>query len=167
MSEEGGRGGAKVEIKPQQNIHPDQSGHEERLGSLSFGENYGVRSERGAPSRFFGLAEILTRLLDGVFDHINRNVECSRKLVDKPCVFFEIMREAAQAAAIRFSMQPSNSSMSGSLAMPYPGSCSLRLGVMSTVQSRHIRTRFRTLSDPRLAGKLSLAVVLWTSTESH
>ena len=55
LSEEGGGEGAKVEIQPQQNIHPDQSGHEERLGSLSFGENDGVWSERGAPSRFFGL----------------------------------------------------------------------------------------------------------------
>ena len=63
LSKERARAGTKVEIKPQQNIHPDESGHEDRLGSLSFGENDGVRSERGAPSRFLGLTEILARSL--------------------------------------------------------------------------------------------------------
>jgi hypothetical protein len=84
LSEEGRRGGAKVEIKPQQDIHPDEGRDKQRLGSLSFSENDSVWSERGASCRFLGLPEIFPRLFDGSFNHINRHVERSRKLVDKP-----------------------------------------------------------------------------------
>ena len=92
LSKEGGGGGTEVEIKPQQNIHADEGGHKDGLGSLSFGQNDGVRSERGAPRRFFCLAEISLRVFDGLFDHINRHFERSRKLVDKSGTFFEIAR---------------------------------------------------------------------------
>ena len=37
LSEERGGGGAKVEIEPQQNIHSDESGDKDGLGSFSFG----------------------------------------------------------------------------------------------------------------------------------
>jgi hypothetical protein len=37
LSKEGGGGQTKVEIKPQQNIHADESGHKDGLGYLSFG----------------------------------------------------------------------------------------------------------------------------------
>jgi hypothetical protein len=53
------------------------------LRYLSFGNNDAVRSESGAPSRFFGLAEMSLRVFDGLFDHVKRHVERSRKLVDK------------------------------------------------------------------------------------
>ena len=71
LSKEGGGGGTEVEIKPQQNIHPDEGGHKDGVGSLSFSENDSVWSECGAPRRFFGLAEISPRVFDGLFDHIN------------------------------------------------------------------------------------------------
>ena len=36
LSKEGGGGGTEIEIEPQQNIHSDEGGHKDGLGSFSF-----------------------------------------------------------------------------------------------------------------------------------
>jgi hypothetical protein len=92
LSKEGVGGGTEIEIDPQQSIHSDEGGHKDGLGSLSFREDNGVRSELGAPRFFFCLTDVSLRIFDGSFNHINLHVERNGELVDKSGTFFEIAR---------------------------------------------------------------------------
>ena len=53
---------------------------------------FGSGSQRRAPSRLLGLPEKSLRLIDGLFNHINRHLERSRKHGDESGTLLEIPR---------------------------------------------------------------------------
>jgi hypothetical protein len=55
-------------------------------------------SKRRAPCRLFGFAEISLRLIDGLFDHINRHFERSGSMAMSPAL---LLKSPAQSCSSR------------------------------------------------------------------